>query len=154
MPETPLKSDESISIREYYTIIRDQIEHEDNLIGQRLSWFVAAQSFYFTAYAIVMSNIRGDHTSWVTSQMRLLLILLPMVAILTSLLIYATVIAGLVAMAKLRDLYRKFVARERAAGLPPVQGYRRTQILGQAAPMLLPGIFIAIWMILLVHGPW
>ena len=154
MTEMPLKSDEPISIHEYYTIIRGQIEHEDNLIGQRLSWFVAAQSFYFTAYAIVISNIRGDHTSWVGGQMRLLLLMVPIVAILTSLLIYATVIAGLVAMAKLRDLYRQFATREEAAGLPPVQGYRRTQVLGQAAPMLLPGIFIAIWLILLIHGPW
>ena len=43
---------ESISRIEYYQIIRSQIEHEDNLINQRLSWFVAAQAFLFSAYAI------------------------------------------------------------------------------------------------------
>ena len=40
---------ESISRIEYYQIIRSQIEHEDNLINQRLSWFVAAQAFLFSA---------------------------------------------------------------------------------------------------------
>ena len=46
---------------QYYAIIRSQIEHEDNLVGQRLSWFVAAESFLFTAYAITVSNIRPEN---------------------------------------------------------------------------------------------
>ena len=45
---------ESISGIQYYQIIRSQIEHEDNLINQRLSWFVAAQAFLFSAYAILL----------------------------------------------------------------------------------------------------
>ena len=46
---------ESISGIQYYKIIRSQIEHEDNLINQRLSWFVAAQAFLFSAYAILLN---------------------------------------------------------------------------------------------------
>jgi hypothetical protein len=46
---------ESISGIQYYRIIRSQIEHEDNLINQRLSWFVAAQAFLFSAYAILLN---------------------------------------------------------------------------------------------------
>jgi hypothetical protein len=46
---------ESISGIQYYEIIRSQIEHEDNLINQRLSWFVAAQAFLFSAYAILLN---------------------------------------------------------------------------------------------------
>ena len=33
---------------EYYRIIRGQLEHEDDLISGRLSWFVASQSFLFS----------------------------------------------------------------------------------------------------------
>jgi hypothetical protein len=36
---------------DWYRTIRDQIQHEDNLIVQRLSWLMAAQSFLFTGYA-------------------------------------------------------------------------------------------------------
>jgi hypothetical protein len=154
MLDSPATSDPSITVERYYVIVRSQIEHEDNLIGQRLSWFVAAQSFYFTAYAIVMSNLRTDHPVWVLSQMRLLLLLLPVVAVVTSLLIYATIVAGWIAMSKLRELYEVFASHGRTIGLPPVQGYRRTQVLGQAAPMFLPGVFIAIWLVLWIHGPW
>ena len=32
---------------DWYRTIRDQIQHEDNLIVQRLSWLMAAQSFFF-----------------------------------------------------------------------------------------------------------
>ena len=46
-----------ISPADFYRLIRSQIEHEDNLNSQRLSWFVASQSFLFTAYAIVLSNL-------------------------------------------------------------------------------------------------
>ena len=38
---------------DWYRTIRDQIQHEDNLIVQRLSWLMAAQSFFFTGYAII-----------------------------------------------------------------------------------------------------
>jgi len=38
---------------DWYRTIRDQIQHEDNLIVQRLSWLMAAQSFLFTGYAII-----------------------------------------------------------------------------------------------------
>ena len=42
-----------LSPADWYRTIRDQIQHEDNLIVQRLSWLMAAQSFFFTGYAII-----------------------------------------------------------------------------------------------------
>jgi hypothetical protein len=35
---------------DWYRTIRDQIQHEDNLLVQRLAWLMAAQSFFFTGY--------------------------------------------------------------------------------------------------------
>ena len=43
---------------EYYNLIRERIEHEDNLIVQRLTWLVGSQSFLFTAYAIASNYLR------------------------------------------------------------------------------------------------
>ncbi|HYY29634.1 MAG TPA: hypothetical protein VE860_16950 [Chthoniobacterales bacterium] len=37
---------------DWYHTVRDQIQHEDSLIMQRIAWLTAAQSFLFTAYAI------------------------------------------------------------------------------------------------------
>lgn len=151
MPDSNLGTQSTITAEQYYSIIRGQIEHEDNLIGQRLSWFVAAQSFLFTAYAITVSNSGPNHTEPVIERMRLLLWIIPMTSILTCVLIYATIIAGSIAVVALRRLYHNYADHTAATGLPPVQGYRRTQLLGQAAPMLMPLVFLVVWFILLVR---
>jgi hypothetical protein len=141
-----------ITPQQYYSIVRGQIEHEDNLIGQRLSWLVAAQAFLFTAYAITVSNSGPGHTQPVIERMRLLLWLIPITAILTCALIYATIIAGSIAISALMRLYHKHGDHEATVGLPPVMGYRRSQVLGQVGPLLVPLVFLTVWLILLVRG--
>ncbi|MDB5334109.1 MAG: hypothetical protein JWP03_5260 [Phycisphaerales bacterium] len=137
---------------DYYRLIRSQIEHEDNLISQRLSWFVASQSFLFTAYAIVVSNIQPGKLAWVTGQQHLLLDVIPIVSILTCVLVYATIVAGVIAIVHLRRLYRTHADVSARAGFPPVQGHRRTQIFGQIGPLLLPLVFLAVWLALVIQG--
>ena len=148
MSETIPESSPPISPFEFYSLVRSQIEHEDNLNSQRLSWFVASQAFLFTAYAIVVSNLSPGRLPWVDQQQHLLVVLIPVVALASCLLIYATILAGTVAMINLRKLYK---SKTPAVELfPPVQGYRLTQLFGQAGPLGVPPIFIAIWVILLL----
>ena len=152
MIKAPTSCVTNMSPDRYYSLIRSQIEHEDSLIGTRLSWLAAAQSFFFTAYAIVTSNFGPTHPQWAIAQMHLLLTLLPIVAILTCLLIFTSIIAGLLAIAALRRLYITYVDHQAIEGLPPVQGYRRNRVLGEAAPFLVPLVFLCVWLILLVKG--
>jgi hypothetical protein len=152
MPHPTIGREPSISAQQYYAIVRGQIEHEDNLIGQRLSWLVAAQAFLFTAYAITVSNSGPNHTQPVIDRMRLLLWIVPITAILTCALIYATIIAGSIAIVALRRLYHSHADHSECPGLPPVLGYRRTLVLGQIGPLLLPLVFLAGWLILLLGG--
>src|SRR5262245_52171173 len=86
---------------QFYGLLRSQIEHEDNLLGTRVNWFVAAQSFLFTAYAIVVSNLTGNKTPWVNSQQRLLFTLIPLVAIYVCVLIEFGAVAAIFAMRRL-----------------------------------------------------
>ncbi len=48
-----------------FDIWRDYIKHEDNLINNRVTWFVAFQSFLIATYGIIFSNtlrvLAGDH---------------------------------------------------------------------------------------------
>src|SRR3978361_1317658 len=94
-----------ISPVDFYRLIRSQIEHEDNLNSQRLSWFVASQSFLFTAYAIVVGNSPG-RSPHIERQLHLLVFVIPIIALLTCALIYATIIAGAMAMINLRRMYK------------------------------------------------
>jgi hypothetical protein len=142
---------ESISRIEYYQIIRSQIEHEDNLINQRLSWFVAAQAFLFSAYAILLNAPSQVRLQRFATQ-EILFSLIPLVAIGVSILIYITVVAAMLAMANLRRLLEGHVKEEESALLPPVQGYRQTLLLGQASPILMPFLFMISWIVLLIKS--
>jgi hypothetical protein len=140
---------ESISRIEYYQIVRSQIEHEDNLINQRLSWFVAAQAFLFSAYAILLNAPSEVRLERFATQQKILFFLIPLVAIGASILIYITVVAAMLAMANLRRLLEGYMKEEESALLPPVQGYRQTLLLGQASPILMPFLFMISWIVLL-----
>ena len=149
---------ESISGIQYYQIIRAQIEHEDNLINQRLSWFVAAQAFLFSAYAILLNAPSQVRLQGFARQQEILFYLIPLVAIGVSILIYVTVIAAMLAMANLRRLLKSHAneleshAKEKEILLPPVQGYRQTLLLGQASPILIPFLFMISWIVLLIKS--
>ena len=139
---------------DHYRLIRERIEHEDNLIVQRLSWLVASQSFLFTAYAIVLNGLSAPPPTAMPSFVRQMMAvhrLIPIVAILTSSLIYAGVLAAVRAMAQLRRLYSARVGAE-AEVLPPIQVATVTRRFGFAAPVLLPLVFIVVWLLLWLRG--
>lgn len=54
---------EFTSIEKIYKIIRGMIEHEDNLINFRTSWFISLNSFLFGSISLVLTStiwIRGE----------------------------------------------------------------------------------------------
>ncbi len=149
MPDT--KRDDPISPRELYKIIRDQVEHEDVLISNRISWFVTAQAFLFSAYAIVSGAQIGDRLMF-PAQPALVLQFIPLVAIFVVIVIYPPILAGILAMHNLRTLYATHI-KEPEVFLPPVQGMKGTIILGHLAPLLLPPLFLIVWLVLFVRAP-
>jgi hypothetical protein len=150
--ESDRESREKISSLEWYRLFRGRIEHEDNLISQRLSWLVASQAFLFTAYAITTSGLSnqivgGD--SLFHSQARVLFRVIPIVAICIALLIYIGILAALKAIRELRHSYRAWRAPDES---PPIQTSVQTRRLGLAAPVLLPIVFIVVWLALMIRG--
>jgi hypothetical protein len=147
-----MPADERLSDLELYKVVRAQIEHEDNLIGLRLNWFVASQSFLFTAYAIVLSNLHAiAGRPGELGDMRILVArVLPTVALASGLLILVAIIAGMVAMQDLRAAIAARVEQFNDLGLPPIQGRRLTQRFGIVAPIGMPIMFVAVWVVILV----
>src|SRR4051812_50213050 len=95
---TAVESPDKISPLERYQLFRSRIEHEDNLIMQRLSWLMASQSFLFTAYAIVTNGMTTSPTSGgnvFVSHLSTLARIIPIVALLNSLLILISILAAL-----------------------------------------------------------
>src|SRR5262249_1886836 len=115
---TPPAFIQSLPDIDEYRLVRGQIEFEDNLITQRLSWFVAAQSFLFTAYAITL-NAGPQPASAIFRQQQLLAYrLIPVVAIASGVLIYVTILGGFLAQKKLRDYLACRIPAERLAAFP------------------------------------
>jgi hypothetical protein len=150
MPAPNNLSVDSLSPLDWYRAIRDQIQHEDNLIVQRLSWLMAAQSFFFTGYAIIANGTPTPRNQLLAKQQDLLFNIIPAVACLSDLLIYASVLAGVVALDRLRRTYFHHVAPGDFA--PAIQGSLLTRWLGIASPLLLPPVFLAAWLWLWVQA--
>src|SRR5271154_6950142 len=116
----PHIADAPLAQLEHYRIIRGQLEHEDNLISGRLSWFVASQSFLFTAYAILVNGLHpASATDGPNDSRRVLLVLIATLATATCVLIFLSILSGFAAMRNLRALYNRTAATH-PGELPPV----------------------------------
>jgi hypothetical protein len=126
--------------------IRHRIEHEDNLLNQRVSWVVSSQAFLLTGYAIllngpqVLRNENFNHTH------ELLIKLIPLTSIAVTALIWFGILAGIWAM---RDL-RVCAAKHPSYDASHVQGRALTRRVGLAIPALVPVAFLVTWLLLLV----
>jgi hypothetical protein len=140
----------NLSPLEHYRVVRSQIEHEDDLVSQRLSWFLASQAFLFTAYAISLNGPTQLHFQNLEAQAKLLMILLPLLAIASALLIWISVLAGVSAMRTLRMNFERS-AGKLPAQLPSLQTAGRALLGGQLGPVFIPPMFIAVWLILLLR---
>ncbi len=134
-----------------YRILRGQIEHEDNLVGSRISWFVTSQSFLFSAYAIIAGGIQPNAAKASLEAKHVLLVVVPSMAIVTSVLILISIVSGYEAMRLIRVKYMDLLSHAQRQQLPALQGNRRTRLAGMASPVLLPPLFMGVWIFLLVR---
>ncbi|MEA3210519.1 MAG: hypothetical protein QOE70_3576 [Chthoniobacter sp.] len=149
MPSTP----HPLSSIERYHILRDQIQHEDNLTTQRLSWLMASQAFLFTAYAIVLNGPERAMTAFAGKQQQWLITAIPGLALTSTGLIYVSIVAGVMALLNLhRHAVQICGAEPSGEGLPPIQGTNRTRLAGLASPLLVPPLFMGVWLFLMIRG--
>jgi hypothetical protein len=143
----------SLSSVERYHILRDQIQHEDNLTTQRLSWLVAAESFLFTAYAVLMNGPERAMSPFAAQQQQWLITAIPGLGLSSTALIYVSIVAGVMALLNLHHHSRQICEQERSStDFPPIQGTDRTRLLGLASPLLVPPLFAGVWLLIMVRG--
>jgi len=125
--------------------IRHRIEHEDNLLNQRLSWLVGSQSFLVTAFAILLNGVQQEARITPFANARHLLIaLLPWVSLACIALLWLTVAGAVWSMTRLRA-----AAAVLGPDDPPVHSPAPIRRLGLAAPVAIPAIFLVLWLALL-----
>ena len=150
-----MSNDPDTVTHSYGDALHHQCVLEESLINNRLSWLVASQSFLFTAYAIVHNGAAASPAPGAIFAARQdqLLRLIPALGLATCGLIYLGVLAGVRVLTLLRRELRQrgrgpeLGRMTRPPPLPP--GTRTTHALGLAAPLLLPPLFFAVWVLLL-----
>lgn len=130
-----------------YRLIRDEIVHEDGLIGWRLGWFMASQAFLLTALAAANAG-GGRMPAWSTNYF---FPLVPLIAIVSCLLIFAGLLAGVTALRGWRRLMNS-PEYDDIHRMPRIAHDTWIIRFGWAAPITLPVVFLTAWVYVLVQG--
>ena len=138
--------DEPVPAAELYQVLRAEVKHEDDLIGQRVNWFTASQAFLLVSLAIAH---KGE-TAMPNPLNNTFFPMVPVVALCSSVLIFAGVVAGIVALAQWRGRLRRLARRH--PELPYVKYDYLIVPAAWSAPILMPLVFILAWLFLLAHG--
>jgi hypothetical protein len=128
-----------------FMLIQARLSHEDDLVNQRVSWLVNSQSFLLTAYAITLNGLAADASKPLAIVQRKLLDMLPLVGVACVLLVCVALVGGLCAIAELRCFAATKYAKDRLFLISKPT----TQFLGVSAPVLIPIVFLVIWLAVL-----
>jgi hypothetical protein len=137
---------EAVPVAQLYQVLRTEVKHEDDLIGQRVNWFTASQAFLLVSLAIAH---KGE-TAMPTPANNTLFPLVPIVALSSSILIFLGVIAGIAALAQWRARLKALAQRH--PELPYVAHEHLIVPAAWSAPILMPLVFIGAWLYLLAYG--
>ncbi len=111
-----------------------RIVREDELINHRMVWLLTSQSILFGAYALQKPS----------PSQSIIVQLIPWVALSLCLLIYTSIIAAVLATYCFRKEFSKEFPHVHISG-PPL-----THLLGLVSPLLLPLVFIGVWVWILL----
>ena len=115
-------------------------------MSNRLNWFTGSQSFLLTALAIAH---RGEAET-PTRGNDYLFPLVPLIAIASCLLILAGILAGGAALQNWRKQLKALEVE--SASLPRLARDQIIVLFSWSAPVLLPLVFLAAWVYLLIRG--
>ena len=153
--EAPLnRTSGELSLAELYALIRSQIEHENELLSQRVIWQILSQAFFFGAYAALLNAPREAKNALFESEQSLLLWLMPSAAIIVGLFTYIGILSSLKTIVHLRQQYENHAnsnaLRDPSSKLyPEIQGPSHLRRLEMLSPAAMPVVFTIAWLLIL-----
>ena len=149
MPEV-LTESKPLSCADFYRLIRERLDHQENLVTQRVNWLVFSQSFLFSAYAILL-NAPPEAKSPIYAQLQsFLLLLIPGLSLISGILIYLSVFGSLFYMSNLRRSFETYPEDETIKHFPPIHNTTFLRRIGELPPIFLPLLLIVTWVFLLI----
>ena len=141
--EEQLKDNIKPSPKEMYDALAHQIEREDNLVNNRINWFLASQGFLFAAVGVIISS----ELHVVTKVLSIAII--AALGISIGVIIKSGVKGADLAIEKLRKQWNHTEVFFRGY-FPPPFGMGRARDLGGVPRTWLPRIIIMFWFLILV----
>ena len=135
--------------QDIYKVTRGQIEHVNNILSQRVIWMVIAQSFFFSAFGVLVT---GNPNNPVLQDLQhILLRVLPIASMCTVIFTYIDIISQLLYLRALRNYSKTNLTIDTPLVYPPVMGFKQYKVFENASPFLLPPLFITTWIIILTR---
>lgn len=134
------KTETPLSRTELAAILRSRLEHENNLISQRIGWLVSSQAFLLTAFAISLNGPVAQLSEAARSLRLELLFLLPWLGAGCNALVLVSIAGAILAMQEIR---RKIRIHECQSWL--VHSSTLPTGLGISLTILMPILFLLIW---------
>ncbi len=125
--------------------LRHRLEHEDNLVNHRLSWILTSQAFLLSAYAILLNAPQVLRSDVLVRHHATLVKIIPFVGFAAVMLMWLAILAALIAMRDLRLCASKYQNPDARR----IHGTSLTRILGMTAPVVIPIIFMSVWVVLI-----
>jgi hypothetical protein len=134
---------------ELYRAIRSQMEHLNNTMAQRVIWLTIGQSFFFGAFATLVTAKEGSPE--MAPVYHGLVNALPIAAMCSVVLTFIDVIASIVYLKGLRKTYEEAPKNAQVDDYYPlIHGAKGHRIFQHLSPVLLPVLFLATWIILII----
>lgn len=132
-----------------FTAFRAQIYHEDELINHRVSWFAAAQAFFFLVFIQCESprtSFSPEATTALNGVADLTLVLAPLICVFALTSISAAIL-------KTWKCIREYnaIGGDPEPGVPTLHAFDLTHFSGLVAPILIPLAIFGAWLYLLAR---
>lgn len=155
MPEVlnPSELDQAkpLTTADFYQLIHEQLNNEDNSMNQRVNWLIVSQSFFFSGFATLLSSPPNPEEGHYAELKQLLLWIIPGISLATSILIYIGIVVSLIYMADLRKTFQIYPQDDTTAHFPPIQGTTLTRRMAHSPALAVPLLFICTWAVLLIQ---
>ena len=135
--------------QDIYKVTRGQIEHVNNILSQRVIWMVIAQSFFFSAFGVLVTG--NPNNPMLQDLQHILLRVLPIASMFTVIFTYIDIISQLLYLRALRNYSKTNLTIDTPLVYPPVMGFKQYKVFENASPFLLPPLFITTWIIILTR---
>jgi hypothetical protein len=134
---------------EVYRTIRAQVEHYENAINQRVIWLSIGQSFFFNVYAMLVTG--KAPTKPLMDKQVMLGTVFPFAALLIAIFTFFDVIATMIYLSRLKNRYESVAGGENTDSVyPPIYGRFRDRLFQHISPVLIPFVFILVWLYLIL----